>query len=225
MRLWLLPLLDALWWRTARMRARRMTHFARVERSSATDLRLAARCCDDPARAALYLRHAADETRHARSFHEQAVRLALAAGDVPQPSSRADCEALFERLGERDFLAFVHLAERRGRKQFEVHARTLARGLDRELCAVFEEVLADERRHEQYSWEQLLALTGSAAGARARVRAMATWEAWRAFRRTGRNAARACYRLCAAALYALCLPLWPWLPAPRRSGLLPPAER
>lgn len=222
--LWLLPLIDALWWRTPRMRARRMASFAQVERSSATDLRLAARCASDPARAALYLRHAGDETRHARIFHAQATRLALASGDVPGLEPRAESEALFERLGERDFLAFVHLAERRGRRQFEIHARTLARGLDRELAAVFEDVLADERRHEQYSWEQLLALTGSAVGAHARVRVMAAWEAWRAFRRAGRNAARALYGWSSALLYALCLPLRRWLPPPRRPGLLPPAE-
>src|SRR5690348_9387893 len=64
MRLLLLSLVDRFWWRTPRMRSRRMAGFARVERSSATDLRLAARCCSDSARAALYLRHAADETRH-----------------------------------------------------------------------------------------------------------------------------------------------------------------
>jgi hypothetical protein len=225
MRLLLLRFVDRFWWRTPRMRSRRMAGFARVERSSATDLRLAARCCSDPARAALYLRHAADETRHARLFHAQANRLALIAGDRPELSPRAECEALFERLGERDFLAFVHYAERRGRRQFEVHARTLGQGgLDRELAAVFEDVLADERRHERYSWDQLLALSGSAAGARLRVRLMAGWEAWRAFRRTGRNAGRAIYRVGAVLLYAACLPLRPWLPAARRGGLLPPSE-
>jgi len=225
MRLWWLARVDPWLWRSARARGRRMAHFAAVERSSATDLRLAARLCAEPARAALYLRHASDETRHARSFHAQAVRLAGAAGDPAPLPPRAQCECLYEQLGERDFLAFVHFAEARGRRQFEIHAATLARRIDAELAAAFTAVLDDERRHEQYSWDELLAITGSPRRARARVRALRAWEAWRAFRRLGRDTGRALYRACAALLYVLCMPLRPLLPPARRSGLLPPAEQ
>jgi hypothetical protein len=215
----MIALFDRFLWRTPRQRARRLAVFAAVERSSATDMRLAARACGSPARAVQYLRHASDELRHTRLFFERASAIAAEHGlALPVPPSAA-CEGLFERLGELDFLAFVHLAERRGREQFEIHARTHASAGRSELAQMFEAIIADECHHERYSGKLLLELAGSEAVANARMRAMRRWELGRAFVRLAHANAAALFALGAGILYVLVTPLRVLLPRERGRAL------
>src|SRR5258706_4060133 len=117
-------------WRWPRREVRLLRSFARAEASSVLDMLLAARSTPSAARRAFYLRHALDEARHARMFAARADQLAVERGGTPAGAARADYEALFERLGEVAFLAFVHRGERRGRKQFEAHRDHFARSGD-----------------------------------------------------------------------------------------------
>ncbi|MBC8070018.1 MAG: hypothetical protein IAG13_16895, partial [Deltaproteobacteria bacterium] len=101
---WLAPLV---WWGRRRS-AHRLLVFAQAERASMIDLRVAARLTTSPSRAAAYLRHADDEARHATMFVRRAAELLREIGASAPTDVHADCESLFARLGELDFLAFVH---------------------------------------------------------------------------------------------------------------------
>jgi hypothetical protein len=212
-------LFDRLLWRTPRQRARRLAVFAGVERSSATDLRLAARACSSPERAVAYLRHARDELRHTQLFFGSAAAIAAQHGLSQPAQPSAACEGLFERLGELDFLAFVHLAERRGREQFEIHARTHAAQDRAELAQMFEAIIADERHHERYSGKLLLELAGNERAAAERVAAMRRWELRRAFVRLAHANGAALFSFAAGVLYVLVTPLRLLLPRERGRAL------
>lgn len=186
-------------WASAAHAGRRLHAFALAEDGSRLDLLAAANLTTDPARAASYLRHAADEERHARMFG-QAARERGADGAV-----RADLDGLFERLGEPLFLAFVHLGERRARLQFEAYRDWFVVREPR-TAALFEEILADERRHEAYTRELLAGLVGEAAVERFLWRARG-WEAWRAWLRSGRAIADALFLALVLPLYLALAPL------------------
>jgi hypothetical protein len=188
-------------WRIPGHAARTLAGFARAEQGSRIDLLAAAHLTSSPARRAAYLRHAADETRHARLFWRRACDLA----DAPLPAPRADSEDLFARLGEPRFLAFVHRGERRGRIQFETYARQLARR-DARTAALFTGIVEDERRHEAYTGELLVALVG-AARARRELRRAAMWEAWRTWRRAGRALANVAFVVAMTAVYVIVAPV------------------
>ncbi|HVV82944.1 MAG TPA: ferritin-like domain-containing protein, partial [Kofleriaceae bacterium] len=164
-----------------------------------------------------YLRHALDETRHAAMFTRRANELRAARGLPPAGPPRADTEALFARLGEVGFLAFVHRGERRGRRQFEVYARHFGRRGDDRTRALFEAILVDERQHEAYTRELLVELCGE-RGARRALRRAGRWEAWRTWRRAGRALAAALYTVAMTALYLVIAPLaWLGLRGRRRA--------
>lgn len=219
----LLRVIDPFLWITTRQRIAHLVAFAQVERSSATDMQLAARLTPSAERAALYLRHGRDELRHAKLFLDQARKLAASIHAPPPLAPRSDCEGLFEKLGEATFLAFVHRAERRGRRQFEAHAKTLdLLGAD-ELSDMFEAVLKDERHHEHYSAHLLHSISaGTPTTAQEQLRKVQRWELWRSFRRTGRRASRALYTLMMWVVYLLCWPLTKLLPKPSAPRLSPP---
>jgi hypothetical protein len=193
---------------TFRMRGRvpeRLASFARAEEGSRRDLLLAARLTPDAARAALYLRHALDETAHARMFARRAAGIASARRTSLAPR-RVDGEALFERLGELRFLAFVHRGERRGRRQFSDY-EAFFRGRDDKTAAMFARILEDERRHEAYTRELLVELAGSERAAARELARAAAWEAWRTFRRVGRAMVSPIYAIAMAVLYLAIAPL------------------
>lgn len=187
--------------------ARMLQNFARAELGSMLDLRAAAERSPSPDRRALYLRHALDESRHARMLAQRAAEIRRAQGKAPPPPTRADTEDLFERLGEIAFLAFVHHGERRGRAQFEAHRDTFARRGDDKTRALFEALIADETRHEAYTWDLLVELSGGERAARAAVRKAAAWEAWRRWRRAGRALAHIVYIALMSVLYVTLLPM------------------
>ncbi len=198
-------LLSPLAWRSPRRSARKYHAFALAEHGSMLDMRLAAARTTEPARAAAYLRHADDESRHAQMFGRRAARLGGEAGLQLGPV-RADSERLFELLGERDFLAFVYVGEARARAQFEAYVewfKANGRGQD---ATLFETVLVDERRHEEYTRNFLFELVGDAEARRA-LRRVARWEFRRRWLRAGRFLAERVYVVAMLLVYALAAPL------------------
>lgn len=200
-------LLNPLVWRRTGHAARKLHGFALAEHGSMLDLRLAARRTDSPARAAAYLRHADDETRHAQMFAKRARQLAREAGLAPLGHVRADTEQLFANLGELDFLAFVHVGEARAIEQFHAYIDYFeAHGRERD-ASLFATILVDERRHADYTRELLLELAGGEAGARRALRRVRRWEAWRTWLRSGRFLAERVYVLTMLLVYVLAAPL------------------
>src|SRR6185503_10425339 len=154
-----------------------------------------------------YLKHALDEERHARMLAQRSAELRRERGQEPFGPPRADTEHLYEYLGELRFLAFVHHGERRGRTQFEVHSRAFDRRGDTKTRALFDAIITDERRHEEYTWSLLIELAGSERAARAALRRAIAWEAWRTWRRLGRASAHVIYAVLMTALYVTLAPL------------------
>jgi rubrerythrin len=191
--------------RSKRSTAARLRAFALAEECSMVDMQIAASRTGDPARAARYLEHAADEARHARVFRRRAQEL------HPQArlEARAQAEGLYERLGEGRFLATVHRGESLARVQFEAYVRYLQRtGRERER-ALFEGVLVDERRHEAYTLA-LLEELGERAGAghaQAWLHQAAWFDRRERYRRAAGGWTRALYGLVMALLYLSLLPL------------------
>lgn len=217
-------------WRIPGHGARKLQGFARAEQASRIDLLQAADLSTSPVRRALYLRHALDETRHARLLSGRSAELRREAGRAPYGRPVADTEELFERLGEIGFLAFVHRGEGRGRRQFEIYERHFARRGDRRTAALFRAILVDERRHEDYTRRLLVEVAGGERAARRALRRAGLWEAWRRWRRAGRALAGLTYGAAMTALYLVVVPLcWVPLALGRRgggrdaAGWLPPA--
>src|SRR5690606_18537826 len=75
--------------------ARQLRSLARTEQGSYLSLQWAAQRCSSVERQALFLRHAADEARHAQIFWSRAAELEAPIGPLV-----ADAEDLFEALGE-----------------------------------------------------------------------------------------------------------------------------
>jgi rubrerythrin len=200
-------LVTPLVWRIPGHGARKLYGFARAEQASRIDLLLAAQRTESLARRALYLRHALDETRHAGMFWRRSTELRLEELRVPFTAPVADTEDLFERLGERRFLAFVHRGEGRGRAQFELYARHFARRGDARTEALFEAILVDEQRHESYTRALLVELAGGERAANAELRRAALWEAWRMWRRAGRAISAAIYTLAMTLIYLVTGPI------------------
>ncbi len=184
--------------------ARRYEAVARAERASMLDLVVAARGTESPERAAKYLAHAVDEARHAVVFARRAAGLRGGAVEA-RVRAEADTEDLFRTLGALRVLAVVHHGERRGRAQFEAHARAFARSGARRDARLLGAVLRDEARHEAYTGELLAGL--APAGARAAVRRARIWEAWRTFRRLGRAISAPLFALAMGLVYVAFAPL------------------
>jgi rubrerythrin len=195
------------WWRPGHA-ARKLLAFALAEQGSMLDMRLAARLTPSPARAAAYLRHADDEARHARMFVRRAEQLAAQADPAWVIGGlQADSEALFERLGELDFLAFVHHGEVRARMQFETYLDYFTRvGRERDR-SLFAAILVDEQRHGDYTRALLVELAGGELEARRALRRAARWELGRRWLRAGRFVAERVYALAMLLVYVLAAPL------------------
>jgi len=187
--------------------ARQLFAFALAEHESMLELRAAAARSPSPERCALYLRHALDEERHATAFarHSAEIRRALGLPAYGQP--RTECESLYERLGERSFLAFVHRGEHRGRAQFDAYVAFFARRGEAKLRALFTALIEDERRHESYTRALLVEHAGGEREARRVLATMALWEAFRRWRRVGSGLARLVY---GASMFVLYLALFPF---------------
>jgi len=209
-------------WRDADRIAARLESFAATEAGSALDMLKAAELESDPRVRRLFFRHAVDEARHAVLFRDAARRLApCAKASSDHALVRATRQNLYQRYGRVRFLAFVHVAERRGARQFAFLAQRFA--ADRaDLAAVLERVLRDERFHVAYTRRLLdeLAARGtkhalSVRWALARARAARAWEAWR---RAGRTLGDGFSRALLLLLYFTIVPLFAI--AERRLGVV-----
>jgi len=193
-------------WRIPGHGARKLYGFSLAEHGSMLDLKAAARLTSSPARAAAYLRHMLDETRHAQMFALRSGELRVQAGLPSLGFPNADIENLFERLGEVRFLAFVHRGECRGRQQFETYRDWFARNGDNKTRAMFDAIVRDEVRHETYTRELLVELTGGEAKAWRELAKAGLWEAWRTWRRMGRFVAETLYFVVMVVVYGLLAP-------------------
>jgi len=203
------------WWafRSRRSSARLLAGFCRAERNSELELLAAARLTTRAEHRALYLRHALDERRHAELFFRRANLLHAPSAPV---FPDVDLDDLFVRLGERDFLAFVHNGETDGAAQFRGYVDAFRARADDDDAAtsakLFAGILVDEDRHERTSWTLLVArCDGDEALARQRLRAMRLLEAGRRWHRAGRGLAGSVYVVTMLILFVACAPLSLWL--------------
>lgn len=155
--------------------AERLREFAETEAFGARDLARAAEVVPDVWMRRRLLQHAEDEVRHARLLGEQAGPAAeQTLGALVAGESATDTGVDIEQLGEVPFLAFVHLAEKRAAAEFALHRDALAgKG------AVFDAILADERRHVAWT-ERALERYRAAGRGREVARALRRlrWERW-----------------------------------------------
>ncbi|MCC7382326.1 MAG: ferritin-like domain-containing protein [Deltaproteobacteria bacterium] len=212
-------------WRNPKRVARKLAEFSATEAGSALDMLRAVELETDPKLRRIFLRHALDEARHARLFQDGARRVdAGAAADLSQEARiHGHRQDLYERLGLVDFLAFVHLAERRGETHFRALLETLAR--DPDLVALFDGVARDERFHLAYSGRWLARVEASRSRSRSRSRGRSRGRgrgrgrgpatalrrgtlraAWAAWRRGGRAIGARTAELLLRVLYFVVLP-------------------
>lgn len=203
----LVRLLNPIVWLWPGRSARKLYSFAHAEAGSLLDLRRAARNTESPERAALYLRHANDEARHTDLFAQRANELLVEAGAAALSQPVADYEALFDRLGEKRFLAFVHMGEARAVRQFECYRRYFEHQQRDRDARLFAGILSDERRHASYTYELLVSLCEDEAMARRELSRAARWQAWRKWRRMGRALSGRLFTLSMLCVYVLALPL------------------
>lgn len=201
------------WWafRSPRAASAHLLAFAAAERNSELELLAAARLTPSDDRRASYVRHALDEGRHANAFFKRAHP----DGNALFPD--VDVDDLYQRLGERDFLALVFVGEARGAAQFRGYIDALGAA---EPGRLFSGIIVDEDRHERDTWHHLVQVChGDEARARQRVRAMILWMAWRRWHRAGRTMSSMLYAACMTLLFVACAPLAWWMkrtrPEPR----------
>src|SRR5262249_49471866 len=138
----------------------------------------------------------------AQMFERRARKLGKKLGPLA-----ADCEQLFDALGELDFVAFVHTGEARALAQFETYVAWFrAKGREQELV-LFETIMIDERRHSAYTREFLLERAGREAAAARALGRVARWELGRRWLRAGRFVAERVYLLTMLIVYVLAAPL------------------
>ena len=205
-------------WRGERRIATKLHGFAMTEQGSALDMFRAAEACDDPRARRLFLRHAQDETRHARRFRDLAARIDPGASARPHERRHALPQDLHARLGPERFLAFVHLAEASAERQFKALARAFAEraGHDRdgtaaELARLFTEVAREERFHVAYSRHLLGLRFPEAERARCMRRALRRERRrllWTSWRRAGRGIGGRVTTLLMALVFVGVLPLF-----------------
>ncbi len=183
-------------------------------------LKWAAARANSPERCAIYLDQALEEQRHARLFSKRAAELRGRAGAESIVST--DAEDLFNQLGEIRFLAFLHHGERRAVVEFAHYQAAFSNAGDAQTAALFAEIVAEERHHQDYPIELIGTLTNDPKAATRAARFVTTWEAWRSFRRLGRFIAERIYNVCMWCLFPLLalLSLWVRLVRPESHGLV-----
>lgn len=202
-------------WRSPARNVHRLRSFARAELNTLIELEQAANLTRDPARAAAYLTHGADEARHARMFVAHARRIAKQHGLPAVTAPRTDTSSLFQTLDEPGFLAFMHHGEGRGLQQFTTY-RDHLQATDPRGSAMFDAILADEARHEAYSHALLVELTPAGPA----LRRARLWEAWRTLRTVQRATATTLFAASFVGLWPVLalLGLWTRAVRPERRG-------
>lgn len=152
-------------WSDPLRKRRTLESFAVTEEDGGRDLAAAAGHVAEPELRAHLARHARDELRHAELFRERARELsddasatshADAAYDLSRGRKQGELDAhgflnagLYDELGEVEYVAMLHTAERRAAELFSVHAELNA--ADPRTRAIFEEILRDEKYHVAYT--------------------------------------------------------------------------
>ena len=148
-------------WRLPGWPVKLLTAFGQAERGSFYDMLAAAEATDRPDLRRKYFEHALDESQHAIYFRDRIMALGgidrarAAMEEAGALTSRGIVggESLYERLGELDFLAFVHVAEAEAIEQFNVYcARELP---DPETIAMLHKIMPDEKFHKAYPLHEL----------------------------------------------------------------------
>jgi hypothetical protein len=143
-------------WRNPNSQARLMSKFAATEQGSSYDMLSALENTQYPELRQKYLHHALDEARHARIFRRRALALGVdrelaALIDIGYLHDHGILggETLFERLGEHEFLAFVHDAEQRGLEHFLIYLNSPQ--TDNDTKEALKGITKDEHFHRSYS--------------------------------------------------------------------------
>jgi len=172
-------------WSDAHRRARKLLTFAQTEADGSRDISRAAELTRDPSLRRLYLRHAEDESRHARLFRDRGRALLRSL-----PRSAAGGEANWLSPGERGLdgvgvegesaetlLAFLHLSEKAAARRFALYLEVLDCDID--TRDVFAQVLSDEAFHMTYTRKQLARVSPRKQGLRLwQARAARLWKAY-----------------------------------------------
>lgn len=202
----LTDVLNPLVWNLPGNAAAKFYRFSFTEYSSVLDLTLAAKLTASSDRSAQYLRHLQDELKHTHIFLNRCNKLRTQSGKKARPAPDADYENLFERLGEEQFLAFVHLGEKRGCMQFTSYARYFAKKGDTHTSGIFSAVLEDENQHMNYTRELLVQVCGSEAAAKKALLKARLWEARRSWMRNGKSLTAKLFFIIVLSVYPLLLP-------------------
>jgi rubrerythrin len=225
---WLVRAAAPLVWRSEARIARKLEGFAATEAGSALDMLKAAELTTDPRLCRLFFRHAMDEARHALLFREAARRIDPEARISTYQLIHAQRQNLFQKLGLVDFLAFVHLAERRGEAQFRALQRHFAARED--LSSLFARIAKDEQFHVAYS-ARLLRELQRAGRAKEVARALRRVQ-WTRLRdgwlRAGRILGDAVARVLLSLVYLVALPMFALaqkVSDPERTGWKRPPRR
>jgi hypothetical protein len=150
-------------WRDTERRVQKLLSFAETETDGGRDILRAAELTSDPLLRRLYLEHAIDELRHGMLFRQRAGTLFREFLCSSKPTWQADWLApgghglddfQVNRGSDVATLAFLHLSEKAAASRFVVYRDILQH--DAPTCAVFEEILLDERFHMSYTQAQLV---------------------------------------------------------------------
>jgi hypothetical protein len=197
-------------WADVQRRAHKLLRFGDTEADGARDLSRAAELTPDPSLRLLYLRHAADEQRHAVLFRRRGqdlldfshARVFEANWLAPGERGLDDLDVGSER--DESLLAFLHLSEKAAAGRFIVYERVL--DCDPPTRAVFARILKDEEFHMTYTRRQLARLAPRRQGLR-------LWQAragrlWKAYLRIATALAAVMGTVMLAVQYFLVLPLF-----------------
>jgi len=156
-------------WRDPHRSYRTLLSFSETEEDGGKDLVRAARRVSDPDLRMHIERHSLDEMRHANMFRERAQQVAEearipiggdATADRPydlsgaRPGLQVDSHGFFnagliDELGELEYVAMVHVAEKKAAELFAAYRDMNAH--DPKTRAVFESILKDEKYHVSYT--------------------------------------------------------------------------
>jgi hypothetical protein len=205
-RSFLADVLNPVVWNLPGNAAKKFYSFSCTEFSSVHDLLLAAKVTDSDSRAAQYVKHLQDEYKHTAIFLNRANKIRQEKGLAPLPHPGSEYEQLFTLLGEKRFLAFVHIGEKRGCTQFTSYAKYFEKKGDSHTATIFNTVLADEIHHMHYTYDLLLELCGSKEEAAKELGKAARWEMRRHWMRSGYALTSKLFFLITISIYPLFLP-------------------
>jgi hypothetical protein len=199
-------------WLDAHRRGRKLLSFAETEDAGGRDICRAAELTSDPLLRRLYLRHAADEHRHAELFRARGAQVLQGLrGTAFEANWLAPGERGLDQLGvegrpESAILAFLHLSEKAAAGRFALYQSLL--GHDAGTREVFSRILEDEVFHMNYTRNQLARIEPRQQGLR-------LWQSrlgriWKAYLRLAVAIASLFGTLLLRIQYFVLLPVFAW---------------